>query len=40
VLGISVKTADSHRTRIMRKLGMHETASLVRHAVRRGLVEP
>ena len=40
VLGISMKTADSHRTRIMRKLGMHETASLVRHAVRRGLVEP
>ena len=40
VLGISMKTADSHRTRLMRKLGMHETASLVRHAVRRGLVEP
>jgi len=40
VLGISMKTADSHRTRLMRKLGMHETASLVRHAIRRGLVEP
>ena len=40
VLGISMKTADSHRTRLMRKLGMHETASLVRHAMRRGLVEP
>ncbi len=40
VLGISVKTADSHRTRIMSKLDIHETASLVRYAVRRGLVQP
>jgi DNA-binding NarL/FixJ family response regulator len=39
-LGISVKTADSHRTRIMRKLDIHETAGLVRHAIRCGLVEP
>jgi two-component system response regulator NreC len=38
-LGISVKTADSHRTRVMGKLGIHETASLVRHAIRVGLVE-
>ncbi len=39
-LGISVKTADSHRTRIMEKLNIHETASLVRFAVRQGLVQP
>jgi two-component system, NarL family, response regulator NreC len=38
LLGISVKTADSHRTRLMRKLDVHETASLVRYAVRRGIV--
>jgi len=37
VLGISVKTAESHRTRIMKKLGIHETAGLVRYAIRRGL---
>lgn len=37
-LGLSVKTAESHRNRIMRKLGIHETAGLVRYAVRRGLV--
>ncbi len=40
VLGISVKTAESHRTRIMEKLDIHETASLVRYAIRRGLVQP
>jgi two-component system response regulator NreC len=39
VLGISVKTADSHRTRIMKKLDMHGTAGLVRYAVRTGLVQ-
>lgn len=40
VLGVSVKTAESHRTRIMSKLEIHETASLVRYAIRRGLVQP
>ena len=38
VLGLSVKTADSHRTRIMQKLEIHETASLVRYAIRRGII--
>jgi len=40
LLNISVKTAESHRTRIMEKLDIHETASLVRYAIRRGLVQP
>ena len=40
VLGVSVKTAESHRTRLMQKLDIHETASLVLYAVRRGLVVP
>ena len=40
VLGISVKTAESHRARLMRKLDIHETASLVRYAIRRGLIQP
>ena len=40
VLGISVKTAESHRTRIMSKLGVHETASLVRYAIREGVILP
>jgi DNA-binding NarL/FixJ family response regulator len=37
-LGISVKTAGTHRTNIMRKLGVHETAGLVRYAIRHGLI--
>ena len=40
LLGISAKTADSHRTRMMRKLQVHETASLVRHAIRLGMIQP
>jgi two-component system response regulator NreC len=40
ILGISDRTAGSHRTRIMDKLEIHETASLVRYAIREGLVEP
>ena len=40
LLGISVRTGESHRSRIMEKLGMHETASLVRYAMRQGLVKP
>jgi PAS domain S-box-containing protein len=38
LLGISYKTADSHRSRVMEKLGVHETASLVRYAIRQGIV--
>lgn len=40
LLGVSVKTAESHRTRIMEKLDIHETAGLVRYAIRRGLIQP
>jgi DNA-binding NarL/FixJ family response regulator len=40
ILGLSVRTADSHRTRIMQKLEIHETASLVRYAIRRGFIKP
>jgi DNA-binding NarL/FixJ family response regulator len=39
VLGLSVKTAETHRTKIMRKLDIHETAGLVRYAIRRGVVQ-
>jgi DNA-binding CsgD family transcriptional regulator len=37
-LGISVKTAENHRTRAMEKLGVHNTAELVRYAARKGLI--
>ena len=40
LLGITVKTAESHRTRLMQKLDIHETASLVRYAVRHGIFQP
>ena len=39
-LGLSVKTVESHRINLMRKLDIHETASLVRYAIRRGLTTP
>lgn len=39
ILGVSVKTAESHRSRLMQKLDIHETATLVRYAVKRGLVQ-
>ena len=38
ILGISTKTAESHRANIMRKLHIHEVAGLVLYAVRQGLV--
>lgn len=37
-LGVSVKTVETHRTSINRKLGVHSTADLVRLAARRGLL--
>jgi DNA-binding NarL/FixJ family response regulator len=39
-LGLSVKTVESHRSNLMRKLDIHETATLVRYAIRRGLTTP
>jgi len=40
VLGIAVKTSDTHRTNIMRKLNVHSVAELVRYAIRNKVVEP
>lgn len=39
ILGVSVKTAESHRSSLMSKLDIHSTAELVRYAIRRGLIE-
>lgn len=39
-LEISVKTADTHRTQLMRQLDIHDVAGLVRFAIREGLVSP
>ena len=40
LLGLSVKTAESYRTRLMEKLDIHDTAGLVRYAIRQGLIDP
>ena len=37
-LGISIKTVDTHRTRVMKKLKLHNAAELIRHAVEQGLI--
>jgi len=37
-LGLAVKTVDTHRMRLMRKLNIHDHTNLVKYAVRRGLV--
>lgn len=39
-LGITAKTVDTHRSAIMRKLGLDSMADLVRYAIRNRLVEP
>ena len=38
-LDISVKTAENHRGRVLDKLGMRNTAELVRYALRKGLLD-
>ena len=38
-LDISVKTAENHRARVIAKVGVRNTAELVRYALRRGLLD-
>jgi DNA-binding NarL/FixJ family response regulator len=38
VLGISVKTAMTHREHVMEKLGLHNRTELVRFAIKRGVI--
>lgn len=39
LLNISVKTVESHRSQLMKRVGVQDIASLVRHALRIGLVD-
>jgi len=39
VLGISVKTAETHRAAVMRKLGLNAFSELVRYAIRNHIIE-
>jgi DNA-binding NarL/FixJ family response regulator len=40
ILQLSEKTVESHRARVLQKLGMRDRVELVRYAIRSGLVEP
>ena len=40
VLGISVKTVETHRAQLMKRLNIHDVPGLVRYAIRSGLVSP
>jgi len=40
LLGVSVKTAETHRAAVMKKLGLKSLAELVRYAIRNRMVEP
>jgi DNA-binding NarL/FixJ family response regulator len=39
-LNLSAKTIETHRSEVMRRLGVHDVVQLVRYAVRVGLVSP
>jgi len=39
LLAITPKTAEFHRTRVMKKLNVHDVAGLVRYAIREGLIQ-
>ena len=39
-LGVSIKTANTHRASLMEKLDIHTASALVRFAIREGLVAP
>jgi len=39
-LGISIKTVETHRSAIMRKLGLRSITDLVRYAIRNKIIQP
>ncbi len=39
-LGISHKTVETHRSNLLKKLGLHKMTDLIRLAIREGLIEP
>lgn len=40
LLGLSIKTVETHRAQMMQRLGVHDLPGLVRYAIREGLVSP
>ena len=39
-MGVAFKTAVGHRSNLMIKLGLHDSVSLARYAIRMGLIDP
>jgi two-component system, NarL family, response regulator NreC len=39
LINVGAKTAESYRARVMQKLGIHQTAGLVRYAIRHGMLD-
>jgi two-component system, NarL family, response regulator NreC len=39
-MGVCIRTAESHRAAIMRKLGLHSLGELIRYAIRNGIINP
>ena len=39
-LGLSVKTVETHRAKLMERLDIHDVAGLVRYAIRAGFIAP
>ena len=39
ILSLSINTVESHRKHVMEKLDLHNTAEIVRFAVRKGIVQ-
>ena len=40
VLGVTTKTAETHRAHILAKLGLHSMSELVRYAIRNHIIDP
>jgi DNA-binding NarL/FixJ family response regulator len=38
-LGISIKTVEKHRSHLMEKLDIHDTAGITRYAIAAGVIE-
>ena len=38
-LGLSIKTVEKHRQKLMNKLGIHDIAGLTRYAIAKGIIE-
>ena len=40
ILGISIRTAEAHRSSIMHKLGLHSMSDLIFYALKNKIIDP